>query len=118
MLSPGTEEHGETICLADAGATLDAFGLGDISILKLDTEGCEVLILESLGARIDRTDLIYVEYHNGDDRRIIDGMRTDRIALLAARADRLHVGTMVYLAGHWLDGVPSLDALRIDRPRF
>lgn len=118
VISPGTEEHGETIRLAAAGPALDALGLGDISILKLDTEGCEVPILESLGARIDRTDLIYVEYHNEEDRRIIDGMLTDRFVLFAARADRLHVGTMVYLGRHWLERVPSLDALRIDRPAF
>jgi FkbM family methyltransferase len=113
---PGTEEHGETIRLAAAGPALDALGLDEISILKLDTEGCEVPILESLGPRIDKTDLIYVEYHNEDDRRTIDTMLTDRFVLFAARADRLHVGTMVYLARHWLVRVPALDALRIDRP--
>jgi FkbM family methyltransferase len=118
VLNPGTEEHGETIRLAAAGPALDALGIDEISILKLDTEGCEVPILESLVMRIDGTDLIYVEYHNEDHRRIIDGMLADRFVLFAARADRLHVGTMVYLARHWLKRAPVLDARRIDRPAF
>jgi FkbM family methyltransferase len=116
VISPGREEHGETIRRAAAGPALDVLELGDISILRLDTEGCEVPILESPGACIDRTGRIYVEYHNKADRRIIDAMLTDRFVLLAARADRLHVGTMVYLGRHWLERVPSLNALRIDRP--
>lgn len=116
VLSPATEEHGETIRLAAAGPALDALGIGAISILKLDTEGCEVPILESLGPRIDAMDMIYVEYHNEDDRRAIDRMLESRFVLFAARADRLHVGTMVYLARHRLERVPALDALRIDRP--
>jgi FkbM family methyltransferase len=45
-----------------------------LDILKIDTEGCEVPILESFGQLIDTVRVLYVEYHSDDDRRIIDQM--------------------------------------------
>src|SRR5205814_3624400 len=41
-------------------------GLPGPSILKLDTEGCELPILRDLGPRLGAVDLLYVEYHSED----------------------------------------------------
>jgi hypothetical protein len=49
-----------------------------VDVLKIDTEGCEVQILESLGDRAKSASIIYIEAHSETDRRAIDRMFADR----------------------------------------
>ncbi len=67
----------ETINLKDAGRTYDRLGLSRLDVLKIDTEGCEVEILESLGPRLKNIDYILLEYHSESDRRDIDDILAD-----------------------------------------
>lgn len=65
VASRETGDATETIQLKRASSELDRLGLKEISVLKIDTEGCEVPILEDLGAeRLSHIDLIYLEWHS------------------------------------------------------
>ena len=114
----GTTDDGETIRLVGADEELRARGIKDISILKLDTEGCEVPILSDLNARLGGIDMIYLEYHSEADRREIDAMLADRFQLLWSRAERLHTGLCLYISRPMTERYPELEIARIDRPSF
>lgn len=63
-----------TVPVRDAGAVWDELGLGEVDVLKVDTEGCEVDILEALGGRLGRVRVVLVEFHTPADRRRIDAL--------------------------------------------
>jgi FkbM family methyltransferase len=60
------------VVVKDAAAALRQIGLSYIDILKIDTEGCEVEILESLQPYLPYVGIVMVEYHSEKDRRSID----------------------------------------------
>jgi FkbM family methyltransferase len=82
--------------LRDAGATIDKLNLNQIDVLKIDTEGCEIEILESLGDRLSDIDYILIEYHSEKDRRHIDQL-LHHFNVFAARSDKIGVGTVNYI---------------------
>lgn len=82
--------------LRDAGSALDKLELEHIDVLKIDTEGCEVEILESLGDRLYDIDYILIEYHSEKDRRQIDRL-LHPFCVFAARSDQIGVGTINYV---------------------
>lgn len=84
------------IQLMDAGQQLDELGLTHVNILKIDTEGCEVEILESLGDRLDQIDYVMVEYHSERDRRKIDQL-LEHYLVFGANAQLPGVGTVKYI---------------------
>jgi FkbM family methyltransferase len=74
----GNRGDSVTIQLKAAGAEFDRLGVAHLHVLKIDTEGCEIAILESLGAgRLNRVDCLLVEFHNEADRRQIDQLLPD-----------------------------------------
>ena len=82
------------ICSAE-----DAFsrlGLTYIDVLKIDTEGSEIQILESLKQRLDYIGIILLEYHSEADRRNIDRL-LDRFKLIGAKVEMMNVGTLKYI---------------------
>lgn len=58
----------------DASTAFSRIGLTYIDILKIDTEGCEVEILESLQRYLPYVGIVMAEYHTEKDRRRIDGL--------------------------------------------
>lgn len=56
----------------DAATAFGQIGLTYIDILKIDTEGCEVEILESLQPYLPYVGIVMAEYHTEKDRRRID----------------------------------------------
>jgi FkbM family methyltransferase len=64
----------ESVTVQDAGSAFDALQLDSVDILKVDTEGSEVAILQSLGRRLDRVKHIYIEYHSEADKDTIHGL--------------------------------------------
>jgi FkbM family methyltransferase len=58
----------------EAARVWDELGLTEVDVLKLDTEGCEVPILESLGRRVSAVRAVLVEFHSRADRRRIDAL--------------------------------------------
>lgn len=90
-------ERVETVTLRAALRTLESHGCFPISILKLDTEGCEVEILQDLRARLADIDHICLEYHSEADRREIDSLLGPTHLLVRARAEHAHRGMLVFL---------------------
>jgi hypothetical protein len=65
------------VVVKDAATALHQIGLSYIDILKIDTEGCEVEILESLQPYLPYVGIVMVEYHSEKHRRSIDhGLET------------------------------------------
>ncbi len=89
---------GENIEIPIHGAS-DAFeqlGLSYIDILKIDTEGCEVQILENLGPRLSYVGIVLLEYHSEADRRTIDGL-LNGFTLIGAKAEMMNCGILKYI---------------------
>jgi FkbM family methyltransferase len=71
-------------------------GLEYIDILKIDTEGCEVEILNSLKSRLAYVGLILIEYHCDGDRRAIDDLLTG-FNLFDSAPLTPEIGTLKYI---------------------
>jgi FkbM family methyltransferase len=82
--------------LRDAGAGWDELGLGEVDVLKVDTEGCEVDVLEALGPRLGRTRVVLAEYHTQADRRRIDALLPGHL-LFGAVVHTLRTGVVKYV---------------------
>ncbi len=82
--------------LKDAATEFDKMGLEHLDVLKIDTEGCEIEILESMGNRLADIDYILVEYHSESDRRNIDHILKD-FHVYSFRAVILGLGTVSYI---------------------
>ena len=71
-------------------------GLTYIDILKIDTEGCEVEILESIQRYIPYIGILMIEYHSDGDRRKIDQLLPDHL-MMNAMIGNIHLGTVHYI---------------------
>lgn len=109
----GTTSRHETVQLRRAATEMKARGLTDVSILKIDTEGCELPILRDLLPALRRIDAIAVEYHSEEDRRAIDDLLAERFLLLHAFAEGLHQGRLTYLSREVVRRHPGLETTRI-----
>jgi FkbM family methyltransferase len=105
-----------TISLKSAQDALRQRGVDTIDILKIDTEGCEIPILEDLKAILPQTRVIYLEYHDEEDRIKIDSLLRDTHILVASKLPHPHRGEMCYVAYNAFPSRPELDALRIAAP--
>jgi len=88
-----------------------------LSIVKIDTEGCEVPIVAELLAAVPKIDFLYCEYHAEESRRTIDAMTAERFVLAASKSDKPHQGMCVYLSRELLQRYPTFDALQKSMPR-
>lgn len=98
-MKPNGENRGdfESVPVLHAGSALEALGRSAFSVIKIDTEGCELEILESIRGFLPAVDVIYLEYHSEADRLAIDQLLTPLFVLYAARADDPHRGTNTYV---------------------
>jgi FkbM family methyltransferase len=98
-LVPNDENTGdyEWVPVLAARAAVESLGADIYSILKIDTEGCELQILESLGELLESVEVIYLEYHSEADRLAIDRRLAPGFVLCAARADDPDRGTNTYI---------------------
>jgi FkbM family methyltransferase len=92
-----TTGEGEQIRLVGACEFLSQHGIESVDILKIDTEGCEVPILQSLRQSLPGVKVLYVEYHSERDRRTIDGMLADTHVLWRGHVDFAYRGEFCYL---------------------
>ncbi|MGE3313779.1 MAG: FkbM family methyltransferase [Planctomycetaceae bacterium] len=102
--------------LRQASTELDRLMLEHVSILKLDTEGCEVPILLDLEPMLDRVESLLIEYHSERDRREIDRILADRFALYYSQSRSLHRGVVGYVANRLVAEKPNWNAFAIPRP--
>jgi FkbM family methyltransferase len=87
----------EIVPMRSAARLLAEIGCLPISILKLDTEGCEVAILRDLSAHLGDIDYICLEYHSENDRREIDNLLGQTHLLVHAKCDHAQRGTLGFL---------------------
>jgi FkbM family methyltransferase len=93
----GTSQESEEVELRSAGAWLREQSIDRIDVLKLDTEGCEIPILEDLGADIvGQVKVLYVEYHSDEDRRRLDALLGHSHVLVLGRS-RYLTGELMYV---------------------
>jgi FkbM family methyltransferase len=111
-----TTEERAIVSMKRASDALSALDIERISILKIDTEGCELPILEELKDALSSTDVIFVEYHSESDRLAIDARLSPRFLLFHARATLVHRGVYGYVAKRLLPEVPELNEYEIHRP--
>jgi FkbM family methyltransferase len=111
-----TGEVCETIKLRRASTALAELGVDRISVLKIDTEGCEVPILADIAALLPKVDILYLEYHSEQDRRDIEAMMASHFILGTSNAKHPHRGVNMYMANHMIAGVPTYNAMALTRP--
>jgi FkbM family methyltransferase len=94
--------HPETVAgsievqIRNATAVLDRIGLAYTDILKIDTEGCEIDILQNLKDRLGYVGIILLEYHCEADRRMIDLLLHD-FTLFGANTINMNAGILKYI---------------------
>ncbi len=111
-----TTEISETITLRRTSTVFAELGIDRISVLKIDTEGCEVPILTDIAPLLPKVDLLYLEYHSEQDRRDIDAMLMKDFTLGTAHSRHPHRGVLMYMANRMLDGVPDYANMALPRP--
>lgn len=109
----GTTSRYEQVQLRHGASEMKARGISEVSLLKIDTEGCELPILRDLLPTLRRIDAIAVEYHSEEDRRAIDDLLAERFMLLHAAAEGLHQGRLTYLSRDVVRSHPELESMRI-----
>ncbi len=87
----------EVVQLREANAAIEALSFDELSMIKVDTEGCEIEILRALGDRLSQVQVIYLEYHSDADRLELDRMLEPHFDLYAASAEEPHRGTNTYV---------------------
>lgn len=95
--STRTEHESEQIRLVDASRFLFEHGLERVDVVKIDTEGCEVPILQSLSKYLPDVKVLYVEYHSERDRRAIDRMLAETHVLWRGQVKFAYRGEFCYL---------------------
>jgi FkbM family methyltransferase len=80
-----------------AGPALLAAGVTSIDLLKIDTEGAELPILESLAAFRAAIRIVHLEFHSESDRRAIHAMFEPTHALWAGRIAGRHAGQLTFV---------------------
>jgi FkbM family methyltransferase len=86
-----------------------------IDVLKIDTEGCEVPILQALAELVPRVQVLYVEFHDEDDRLAIDAMLRGTHILYHAKLHQPHRGELCYVAYASFPSRAALEQTRIRR---
>jgi len=107
-----TKAETETITMIPAGEYVAKHGL-KIDLLKVDTEGCEVPILRSLGDAVKDVKIIYYEYHSNEDRLTIEAMLAPTHILWSSHAERAHAGNVCWLRKDLLPASVEARAIRM-----
>jgi len=115
MVSREASKITESIKLVNTSGEMKRRYLTNISILKIDTEGCEVPILSEIFTVVQNIDIIYLEYHSEEDRRELDRMVENNFVLQNMKTEGIHRGTCVYLSKNMLARYPKMDNKRIKR---
>ena len=86
----------------NANSEFNRLGLEHLDILKIDTEGCEIEILQSLGKLLNKIDYILLEYHSEKDRREIDNLLSN-FYLFSSNIEEIGCGTNKYINSKLLE---------------
>jgi FkbM family methyltransferase len=83
--------------LKKASDVIKSYNLHNANILKIDTEGCEVEILQSILETDISFDVIYVEYHCDEDRFEIEKLMYPKYNLVFAKINCKNIGELTYI---------------------
>ncbi len=103
-----------TVPIKDAGSVLAQVPLSAPALIKLDTEGMELEILEALAGHLSAIGVLYVEYHSEADRRAIDARLGANFTLFHASVAEPDRGTMGYVSARLLEALRTREKV----PRF
>ena len=98
-----TGDQSETVQLRDGGRWASEHGIDRIDVLKLDVEGAEIAVLESLAHLIPTMKVIYVEYDSRQARRRLEQMLGETHELYFSMLMALDQGDCIYLAKELAD---------------
>lgn len=103
-LLPNEENSQESFCVPvrNAGQEMDVLCGGHFDLLKLDTEGMELSILESLGARVLVVKYVLLEYHSDSDRLKVEQFLQATHSLYFSSVFEPDRGTLCYIAKSYL----------------
>lgn len=97
----------ETVTLKDAFFELRDKMVGRC-LIKIDTEGCEVAIVERIQSLLPNVDMLYLEYHHESDRRRLDSLLPS-FSVLFSSAKFMHRGTVLYGSSRLINENPQMD---------
>jgi FkbM family methyltransferase len=83
------------------------------TLLKIDTEGCEMEILRAVAQELKNIAVIYLEYHSEQQRRDIDAILTPTHCLLSSNALQVHRGNVAYISNDAIAGNPYIGRLEV-----
>lgn len=86
----------EEIQLREAGKELESRIIPG-TLLKMDTEGCELEILRSITSRLNDLAIIFLEFHSESERREIDRILEATHTLFSGKITDPHRGTLGYI---------------------
>jgi FkbM family methyltransferase len=96
-------DESETIQLRHGGRWVEANGIELIDILKVDVEGAEIPVLESLADQLPGVQVLYLEYDSRQSRRRIEELVADTHWLYMAHMLTLDQGEAVYISRELAD---------------
>lgn len=102
----------ETVALRSAAGWLDEAGIDRVDILKVDVEGVEVEVLESLAPVLPEVQVLYVEYDSRSARRRIDALLAPTHELYLAVLMALDQGECLYVRADLADHPDAQPRLR------
>jgi FkbM family methyltransferase len=103
-----TTAASELIRLRSVRDWLAENSISDIDVLKIDTEGCEVPLLEALRDLLPGIRVIHLEYHSEDDRKAFDRLLGDTHLLMHGQM-LVHLGEVTYVAKDAYESEDELD---------
>lgn len=110
--SAEVSSQGESIQLKDVRQVL-ADSIEANTLIKIDTEGCELPILERLAFALDQLKIIYLEFHSEKDRIAIDGLLEQTHGLWHAAVKNPHRGDLCYVHRSLWENSPHIEAQRV-----
>lgn len=106
--SESTRDQSEQVTLRSVREWLEENSISTIDVLKIDSEGCEVPILEALKDLLPSVKVIYLEYHSDDDRKEFDRLLGDTHLLMYGQM-MVHLGEVTYVARDAFQSESELD---------
>ena len=83
------------------------------TLVKIDTEGCEMEILQAVAHELKNIALIYLEYHSEQQRRDIDAIFASTHCLLCSNALQVHRGNVAYISNDAMAANPYIGRLEV-----
>jgi FkbM family methyltransferase len=93
-----TRADAETVQLRAVADWLREQAIDRIDVLKLDTEGCEIPILEGMHDQLGAVQVVHVEFHSDADRKAIDRLVGATHVLVSGHIHHAHRGELTYVA--------------------